>query len=48
MKTYDVIIVYSDKKIDKESLSNTMYDVMMNLQKEEKTSDKENSCLIAS
>mgnify|MGYP000641666705 CR=1 FL=1 len=37
-----------NKKIDKESLANTMYDVMMNLQKEEKTSDKENSCLIAS
>ncbi|MFR2528088.1 MAG: hypothetical protein ACLS9F_10570 [Clostridium paraputrificum] len=48
MKTYEVSISYSDKKIDKESLANIMYDIMMNLQKEEKEIEQENSCLIAS
>lgn len=48
MKEYDVFIDYSDKKIDREVIVNIMYDVMINLQEEEKNNEKKNSSLIAS
>ncbi len=40
MKEYDVFIDYSDKKIDREVIVNIMYDVMINLQEEEKNNEK--------
>ena len=40
MKEYEVFIDYSDKKIDREVIVNIMYDVMINLQEEEKNNEK--------
>ena len=40
MKEYDVFIDYSDKMIDREVIVNIMYDVMINLQEEEKNNEK--------
>lgn len=42
MKEYDVFIDYSDKNIDREAIVNIMYDVMINLQEEEKNNEKKN------